>query len=469
MADCIQKGLISVIIPVYNVGQYLDRCISSVVGQSYKNLEIICINDGSTDDSLDICELWKCRDRRIRIIDKTNGGLGPARNDGVRAASGEYLLFVDSDDWIDENCVEILYYRAAECNADVVIFDYYLTTYDVKRRKYCHKSGRRYFDLMEEVVSLGEYPAMLSRVGGTVWNKLQKTEFVRKNGLTQPDHPFEDIGYVYRLLASAGRIAQVKKELYFYWINREESITNQSPHLEACKMALLEMRQALEDRDHYAEYYPFLEKYSSCYFRVSLKRLKPWDAQTLENSKQYYYGMYPKAKEIDCARFILIGDAHLTCILERVRYLNTDQLHMYSYSEFVNMGQAAWSGGKYALLDIGSLVREKPETEDALNAMAEVLENLWSVDTMEQVFAIETKSALGIGLYGLEKLYTDYRELIRENERIHAVFKKLQSLCHPMIFIEGPEDDKLFSDASFGQPLNNYWYYDVADRIRDFL
>ena len=103
--------MITVIIPIYNVSKYLKNCLESVINQTYKNLEIICVNDGSTDNSLEILKEYKERDERIIIIDKKNAGVSAARNDGIEKASGEYLFCVDGDDYIDEDFFEKFYNR----------------------------------------------------------------------------------------------------------------------------------------------------------------------------------------------------------------------------------------------------------------------------------------------------------------------------------------------------------------------
>lgn len=100
--------LISIIIPVFNVEQYIPQCLSSVLRQSYKNLEIICIDDGSTDSSLDILRHYQQTDTRIRVISQTNKGVAAARNLGLNLASGELLIFIDSDDWLDDTFFETI-------------------------------------------------------------------------------------------------------------------------------------------------------------------------------------------------------------------------------------------------------------------------------------------------------------------------------------------------------------------------
>ena len=115
---------ISIIIPVYNVEQYLPMCLDSVINQSYKNLEIICINDESPDNSSVILENYAANDSRFKIINQKNTGLSGARNKGIQIASGSYIMFVDSDDWIDVNTCEVVLRLALEHNADVVMWPY---------------------------------------------------------------------------------------------------------------------------------------------------------------------------------------------------------------------------------------------------------------------------------------------------------------------------------------------------------
>ncbi len=110
---------ISIIVPVYNVENYLKKCLDSIVNQTFKDIEIILINDGSTDNSLNICKEYAKKDHRIRLINKPNGGLSSARNVGIDLSTGEYLGFVDSDDWIALNMYEKLYNLCKIFNADI--------------------------------------------------------------------------------------------------------------------------------------------------------------------------------------------------------------------------------------------------------------------------------------------------------------------------------------------------------------
>lgn len=139
MKNCNQEEkLLSVIVPVYNTGKYLRPCIESIVNQTYKNLEIILINDGSTDDSLSICREYAAGDPRIKVIDKENGGVSSARNCGIREAHGEWFSFIDSDDYLEQDAYAYLMGLAEEHQCDAVLFEHFTTYPD---REIVHKSA----------------------------------------------------------------------------------------------------------------------------------------------------------------------------------------------------------------------------------------------------------------------------------------------------------------------------------------
>lgn len=115
---------VSIIVPVYNVESYLAKCLDSCINQNFTDMEIVCVNDGSNDSSVEILQAYSKFDSRIKIINKKNGGLSSARNAGIAEACGKYIMFVDSDDWISSDAVGKLYKNAEDNNSDVVIFDY---------------------------------------------------------------------------------------------------------------------------------------------------------------------------------------------------------------------------------------------------------------------------------------------------------------------------------------------------------
>lgn len=137
--------LVSVIVPVYNVEKYLKKCVDSILSQSYQNIEVILINDGSLDGSGEICEAYAKKDERIKYITQNNSGLGKTRNRGIEEASGKYLLFVDSDDYIENTMIEKLYHNITESHADVVPVAYIMC---IDRSVFLNARRKRSFCVM---------------------------------------------------------------------------------------------------------------------------------------------------------------------------------------------------------------------------------------------------------------------------------------------------------------------------------
>lgn len=120
------KKLVSIIVPVFNVEKYLRQCLDSILGQTFNQFEVIIVNDGSTDNSGAICQEYEARDNRIVYLEKENGGVSEARNLGLDFATSEYIIFIDSDDWIEPTYVEVLYEKIEEYQADIVFENYAL-------------------------------------------------------------------------------------------------------------------------------------------------------------------------------------------------------------------------------------------------------------------------------------------------------------------------------------------------------
>ena len=212
---------ISVIVPVYNVETYLDKCVDSIVVQTYRNLEIILIDDGSTDSSPAICDAWAKRDLRIKVIHQDNSGAAVARNNGLQVASGEYIGFVDSDDWITDTMYNDMIESILQTNADVAFTGYERVLENGER--IAHKytmSGT--CDRKETIIA--------SLKGGyfvTIWNKLFSRQICMNHGDFIKFEPFlcgEDEHWLMRVLANAKKAYLIDKN-YYYWRVRGGSIT----------------------------------------------------------------------------------------------------------------------------------------------------------------------------------------------------------------------------------------------------
>ena len=195
---------ISVIVPIYNVEQYLRRCIDSIINQTYKNLEIILVDDGSPDNCGQICDDYAKKDTRIKVIHKKNGGLSDARNVGLEVCTGDYISFVDSDDWIELNTYEIMMKSMNEYNADMVVSNINYVYKDKVESKYSEDKIRCFNkeEAMKELIKDGLVQAV-------VWNKLYK-RVVIDNLRFKVGKLNEDEFFTYKICAKAERIVDRK-------------------------------------------------------------------------------------------------------------------------------------------------------------------------------------------------------------------------------------------------------------------
>lgn len=210
--------LVSVIVPVYNVAPYLDECMESIVAQTHKNLEILLVNDGSTDNSPTICRKWEAMDKRIRYFSKKNEGPGPTRNFAMVRATGEYVVCVDSDDWLDKSFVEKLYNAISLQSADMAECDFWRVAVNSGLKTYnqCSQVMGREF-LAEERIIWGR---------DSICKTMVRREFIIQNHIEQPNVFGED-GAVYPMMVVLARsIASVYEPLYYYRKKRPLSISN---------------------------------------------------------------------------------------------------------------------------------------------------------------------------------------------------------------------------------------------------
>ena len=211
------KELISIIVPVYNVEKYLERCVESIIGQTYKNIEIILVDDGSKDNSGKICDDFMKKDNRIKVIHKENGGLSDARNAGIEIAKGEYIGFVDSDDYIEKDMFETLYNLCKENDAEISMVSYY-EYYNGKL------IAVRKNEKIEKFDKIGAIKELLidKKIQSYAWNKLFKRE-LSENIQFPTNKNFEDIATTLKLFEKANNFALLEEPKYFY-LRRDDSI-----------------------------------------------------------------------------------------------------------------------------------------------------------------------------------------------------------------------------------------------------
>ena len=230
-----EKLLVSIIIPVYNVEKYLLACVNSVINQTYKCLEIILVDDGSTDSSGRICDECAKADSRIKVIHKVNGGLSDARNAGIDAATGDYLAFVDSDDIIHTRFIEMLYALANYLNADISSVEfknfYDEETLDLEEILV----GKTMILQSEEAIDKILYQNILDN---SACNKLYDRRLF--DGLRFPiGKLYEDLAIFYKVYERAKKVVHRREAYYFYRLRRDSITDEIVAYMKTCNLALL--------------------------------------------------------------------------------------------------------------------------------------------------------------------------------------------------------------------------------------
>lgn len=265
---------VSVIVPVYNVGQYIERCVNSLVEQTLKEIEIIFVNDGSTDNSVHILNKYLEKDIRIQIVNQKNSGVSMARNKGIQEAKGQYIAFVDADDWIEKEMLELLYHTMIKENSDVVMCGYV--------REFQDRSKEKIFSLAEKVCYEGQtlnelHRRLVGPIGeemgnpealdsfGTVWAKLYNREMIINNYIQFVDlkeiGSNEDTLFNIHLIHHCSKVVFINQPLYHYWKGNVSSITTKyNPNLQNQFTSLFQlMRKFIKENQLSNDYHKALD------------------------------------------------------------------------------------------------------------------------------------------------------------------------------------------------------------------
>ena len=213
-----KKKLVSVVVAVYNVERYLEGCVLSILQQSYKKIEVILVDDGATDRSGEICDEFSRQDKRVKVIHQKNGGLSEARNSGIKAAKGEYIMFVDGDDTIEPRMVEKLYNAAEVTGAEIAACGYRL----VPGGEILPGMGEKITTLCGEEATK-RLLARQKNIDVIAWNKIYQKKLF-KNIQFPAGEIHEDNLTTYKLYGEVVRVAYVPEALYNYW-QRNDGIT----------------------------------------------------------------------------------------------------------------------------------------------------------------------------------------------------------------------------------------------------
>ena len=247
---------VSVIIPVYNIERHLRQCLDSVAGQTLSELQIICGDDGSSDASAGILAEYAARDSRFQIITQANAGPGAARNAGMERAQGDFLIFLDSDDWFESDLLEEMTARALETGADVTVCRSVEFDSATGRERLSEWMLKTCFLPASAFTAQEIAPHLFQFTYGWPWDKLYRMDYLKREGFRYPPLPnSEDLVYVFPSLAAARRIAVTERTLVHHRVNRSASVSN-SRHLDpgVPYQAVRLLEAELRSRDLYCLY-----------------------------------------------------------------------------------------------------------------------------------------------------------------------------------------------------------------------
>ncbi len=248
---------VSIIIPAYNVGEYIQRAIISIYNNNELNdIEVIVVNDGSSDNTRNKIEELMTKYKTLKLINVSNGGVSRARNIALEQANGQYIMFLDSDDWIDGRCIEKLYNSSVDNNFDIVIFNYF----EVRD----NKISKCFINKENSIISGDEAlkEILTNDISASVWNKFIKKElFTEKIKFEDDVLVGEDLLIITKLISRAKKVCKVE-ECYYYYMIREDSATNRvTERTLTVKMAIQRIEEFLKDNDLMAKY---REEYEFC-------------------------------------------------------------------------------------------------------------------------------------------------------------------------------------------------------------
>lgn len=264
-----EKIKVSIIVPVYKVEKYLNRSMDSLVNQTLDGVEIICINDGSPDNCLNILKEYKEKypDKNIVIIDKQNEGVWKGRFDGIAKARGEYIGFTDSDDYIALDYAEKLYKAAKESNADISVCGFDRVDVDTG-----HVYSTEMTQFAGKVIDMDKNPEDILSINTALWNKLYKAEVLKNmHNLPNPPRIFDDMMFLLMAYLNTNKISFIGDSLYYYMV-RSDSImaTIKKEQLESTEKAMLDVKNIYENEEAGKKLLPVLDAMAFLHFGISL-------------------------------------------------------------------------------------------------------------------------------------------------------------------------------------------------------
>lgn len=322
-----EKPKVSIIVPVYKVEKYLRRSMDSLVNQTLEGVEIICINDGSPDNCLSILKEYKEKytGKNIVIIDKQNEGVWKGRFDGIKAATGEYIGFTDSDDYITLDYAEKLYHAAKKSNADMAISGFYRVDTDTQ-----HVYSTEMTGFEGKSIDMTKNPEDILSVNTALWNKLYKAEVLKNmKNLDNPPRILDDMMFLLLAYLNTKEITFIKDPLYYYMV-RQDSIMGQikKEQIESTQNAMVRIKEIYEKDEKGKNLLEVIDAMAFLHFGISLMFRMSYDKknfkQVLKENRKFLDGHFPlwrKSKFLNISYAISHKGANLKVAIVKKLYV----------------------------------------------------------------------------------------------------------------------------------------------------
>ena len=313
------EPLVSIVVPVYNVSKYLRKNFDTLKKQTYKNIEILFIDDGSTDSSGDLCELFKKEDKRVKVIHKKNEGLGYARNTGIESANGKYIMFIDSDDFVHIEMVEKLMKNLLETNSDTSYcgyFEYYNEDKIINKPAFYNNRTFEKEEIINNILlnMIASNPSEKndSLLSMSVWHAVYSIDIIKKNNIFFPserEYISEDIIFDIKYLTKSKKISYISDQLYYYRCNNNNSLTHRYSinEFEMHKKVVDKINEELSKILDIKVYINRTDRYLLGRLRTCIQKATSYK----EDNKNFKLRMHIKK---------LINDEQISKILERYPY-----------------------------------------------------------------------------------------------------------------------------------------------------
>ena len=325
------KPKVSIIVPVYKVEKYLRRSMDSLVNQTLDGVEIICINDGSPDNCLEILKEYKEKysDKNIVIIDKKNEGVWKGRFDGIAIAKGEYIAFTDSDDYITLDYAEKLYNAAKKNNADISVSGFYRVDTDTNHVYSTEMTGYE-----GKVINMDKNPEDILSINTALWNKLYKAEILKNmKNLDNPPRILDDMMFLLLVYLNTKTISFISDPLYYYMV-RQDSIMGQikKEQIESTERAMVEIKKIYKEDENGRKMVEVIDTMAFLHFGISLMFRMSSDKknfkQVLEDNRKFLNKEFPlwrKSKYLNLSYAIKHKGSNLKVAIVKKVYV----MHMY--------------------------------------------------------------------------------------------------------------------------------------------